>query len=118
MSKCYSTELIERRAQDKASGHTGIISVFTQVKLRGDPSKGPIPVRVEHRAIFTLDEPLLVQPDEVPLGGGFFQTEDEQAEVTQIIRAFPTSEECRAWVAHRFRVTSEDLNDLAGPGGW
>jgi len=112
VSKAYFAELVELRAQDKASRRPGDLRVHTRISLRGNPTKGPIPVQVEHEAIFTFDEPLLAQPDEVMLGGGVFQTERGQAEVTQVARGFGTSAECHAWVANHFVLTSEDQRRL------
>lgn len=112
MSRTYIAEIVELRVQEKVSRRSGGLRVHTRIDLRGNPIKGPIPVQVEHDAIFTFDDPFLVEPNHVPPGGGFFNTEDGRCEVTQIVRGFPTSQECHAWVVNHFVLTSEEQGRL------
>jgi len=112
VSKTYFAEIVELQAEDKASGCSGSLQVHTRINLRGSPNKGAVPVEVEHYAIFTFDDPLLVEPDQVPLGGGYFQREDNRVEVTQITRGFQSAGECHSWATSHFVLTPEEERRL------
>ena len=55
-------------------------------------------------AIFTFNEPLFCAESEVPLGGGYFLTDEGQAEVTQLIGRFDSEMERNAWVNQTLEV--------------
>lgn len=76
-----------------------------RVTYRGKGSK--LIRRFTYHAIFTYDEPVFCGIEEVPLRGGYFQTDDGRAEVTQLIGRFENQEERDSWVRENFQSIAE-----------
>ncbi|AWF80509.1 hypothetical protein BTJ40_06625 [Microbulbifer sp. A4B17] len=62
--------------------------------------------KTTYDAIFTFNESLFCPESDVPLHGGYFLTDQGQAEVTQLIGRFNSQQEREAWVSKNLRVGS------------
>ena len=113
MSKTYIVESFKNRTQEKTSGHSGSLHVYTRINIRGNPNKGLVPVKIEHVAAFTYSEPLLLTQDEIPQSSACFNEQGE-CEVTEFMREFRTLEECHSWVINHFVLSRSIRKRLAG----
>ena len=85
------------------SAQIGELMQQKRITIRG---KGERESRKEtYDAIFTFNNSLFCSEREIPLRGGYFLTEDGQAEVTQLIGRFNTKSERESWVTQTFEAT-------------
>ena len=99
----YSNQILSN-AVHLASSHEGELMEQDRVTIRG---KGKRESRkATYDAIFTFNQPLLCSESEVPLDGGYFLTEQGQAEVMQLIGRFNSKQEREAWVSQNLGVSS------------
>ncbi len=86
-----------------ASSHEGELIQQDRVTVRG---KGKNESRkVTYDAIFTFNEPIICSENDVPLNGGYFLTEQGQAEVTQLIGRFNLKSERDTWASQILEVS-------------
>jgi hypothetical protein len=83
-------------ATEKFSKRKGILKLFTQIKLKGNPNKGSIPVEVAHKYQFHYDKPWL---------------DENSNEIYTVQRAFDTYEE-RNIYCKRFFVSKINWDDI------
>lgn len=92
-------------AKHTASSRSGELMLQKRIKIRG---KGKKESRKEsYDAIFTFNESLFCSINEIPLDSGYFLTDDNQAEVTQLIGRFNSETERKGWIASVFKLTDE-----------
>jgi len=90
------------KAKDIASTKSGELLIQDREKVRGKNIKEKHIFSFD--AIFTFDDPLICEESEVPIGGGYFISEDGKAEVTQLIGRFKNEDERSNWLLTTFGV--------------
>ena len=105
MSKEEFSNRTTVKATHKDSSRSGELMQQKRITIRG---KGNKESRKESfDAIFTFNEPLFCELSEIPLGGGYFLTEEGKAEVTQLIGRFDSETELNAWVNQTLEVNND-----------
>jgi hypothetical protein len=94
-------ENLRLAARDRATGRTGELILQTSIDIRGNPSKGPVPVRFTYYAAFRLDE----------------DSRPHNADRYPELRDFQSEEDRRSFVEAHFAVDSGPLvaNAIAHP---
>ena len=90
--KTYTALEYSFPATEKRSHKAGVLSLSTRIHLRGNPARGPIPVKVTHEFHFSYSDPWL---------------DDDGNEINAVSRAFGTYEE-RNTYCKRFFDSSAD----------
>ena len=99
----YSNQTV-MSAMHLTSSHSGDLMQQDRVTVRGKGNSESS--KVTYDAIFTFNEPLFCSESNVPLNGGYFLTEQGQAEVTQLIGRFHSKSERETWVSQNLKVIS------------
>ena len=88
------------------SAQIGELMQQKRITIRG---KGEKESRKEtYDAIFTFNDSIICSEQEIPLRGGYFLTDNGQAEVTQLVGRFNTITERELWVTQAFEVKNAD----------
>ena len=102
MSKEEYSNRILSNVLHLTSSQEGELMQQDRITIRG--KAGNASRKATYDAIFTFNDPLLCEESKVPLNGGYFLTEQGQAEVTPLIGRFNSKQERESWVSQNLRA--------------